>query len=58
MDNINKLNLKDEDLKILRENFIMKYSKKKGWDPEKLTTSQMMEIVSSKEYKNPGLILG
>lgn len=58
MGNLDKLNISDDDLKILRENFIVKYSKKKGWDPDKLTTSQMMEIVSSKEYKNPGLILG
>lgn len=58
MRNLDKINLTDEDLKILREDFIVKYSKKRGWNPEKLTTSQMMEIVSSKEYKNPGLILG
>lgn len=58
MGNLDKLNISDDDLKILRENFIVIYSKKKGWDPDKLTTSQMMEIVSSKEYKNPGLILG
>jgi hypothetical protein len=48
---------KDETL-LLREKFINEYSKKKGWNPKELTTNQMLEIVSQKEYKSPGIILG
>lgn len=48
---------KDESL-LLREKFISEYSKKKGWNPKELSTNQMLEIVSQKEYKTPGIILG
>ncbi len=48
---------KDEAL-LLREKFINEYSKKKGWNPSELSTNQMLEIVSQREYKAPGIILG
>ena len=48
---------KDEAL-LLREKFISEYSKKKGWDPKELSTNQMLEIVSQREYRSPGIILG
>ena len=48
---------KDEAL-LLREKFINEYSKKKGWNPSELSTNQMLEIVSQREYKTPGIILG
>lgn len=48
---------KDETL-LLREKFIMEYSKKKGWNPKELSTNQMLEIVGQREYKTPGIILG
>jgi hypothetical protein len=47
-----------EETKLLREQFIDKYSKQKGWDKNKLSSNQMLEIVTHKEYKNPGLVLG
>ena len=50
--------LKKEEIDLLREKFIGEYSKEKGWDPNELSTQQMLEIVSQKEYKTPGLILG
>ena len=50
--------LSDEELTLLREKFIVEYSKKKGWNHKELTTSQMLEIATCKEYKQPGLILG
>ena len=50
--------LKKEEIDLLREKFIGDYSKNKGWNPKELSTSQMLEIVSQKEYKTPGLILG
>jgi hypothetical protein len=50
--------LKKEEIELLREKFIGEYSKNKGWNPKELSTSQMLEIVSQKEYKTPGLILG
>jgi hypothetical protein len=50
--------LKKEEIDLLREKFISEYSKNKGWNSKELSTSQMLEIVSQKEYKTPGLILG
>jgi hypothetical protein len=50
--------LKKEEIDLLREKFINEYSKNKGWNSKELSTSQMLEIVSQKEYKTPGLILG
>jgi hypothetical protein len=48
---------KDEAL-LLREKFINEYSKKKGWNPNELSTNQMLEIIGQREYKTPGIILG
>jgi hypothetical protein len=50
--------LTNEELNLLRERFVNDYSKKKGWNPKELSTTQMMEIVSQKQYKTPGLLLG
>ena len=55
---IKKVALSDEETTFLREKFIAEYSKKKGWNHKELTTQQMLEIATNKEYKNPGLILG
>lgn len=50
--------LTKEEISLLREKFISEYSKKKGWNPKELSTSQMLEIATQKEYKTPGIILG
>jgi hypothetical protein len=50
--------VKKTEVDLLREKFVSEYSKKKGWNPNELSTSQMLEIVSQKEYKSPGLLLG
>ena len=50
-------NLSKEDLNLLREKFVGEYSKKKGWNKDNLTSTQMLEIVEQKEYKNPGILL-
>jgi hypothetical protein len=50
--------LSDKEVTMLREKFISEYSKDKGWNSKELTTHQMLEIATCKEYKNPGLILG
>jgi len=42
-----------EDLKILREIYINKYCKNKGWDPKNLKPYQMLEIVNNKDYISP-----
>jgi hypothetical protein len=47
-----------EDVTLLRERFINEYSRKKGWNPKELTTNQMLEITSQREFKTPGMILG
>jgi len=50
--------LSEDEQLLLREKFIIEYSKKKGWNPKDLSSTQMLEIATQKEYKNPGLILG
>lgn len=42
-----------DELISLREKFISKYSRMKGWNPSKLSTQQMLEITLQKEYQNP-----
>lgn len=55
---IKKTTLSDEETTLLREKFIVEYSKKKGWNHKELSTTQMLEIATQKEYKQPGLVLG
>lgn len=50
--------LSEDEILLLREKFISEYAKKKGWNFKELTSTQMLEIATQKEYKNPGLILG
>jgi hypothetical protein len=50
--------LSEDEQILLREKFIIEYSKKKGWNPKDLSSTQMLEIATQREYKNPGLILG
>lgn len=47
-----------EEMTLLREKFLVEYSKEKGWNHKELTTQQMLEITNQKQYKTPGLILG
>ena len=47
-----------DESSLLRERFINEYSKKKGWNSKELSTTQMLEITTQKEYKTPGIILG
>tara|TARA_X000000368_G_scaffold134953_1_gene105924 strand:- start:4929 stop:5111 length:183 start_codon:yes stop_codon:yes gene_type:complete len=47
-----------EETKMLREKFIEKYCKEKGWNSKNLSSNQMLEVVTHRNYKNPGLILG
>ena len=58
MELIKNSSLSKEETDLLRENFINEYSKNKGWNSKELSTNQMLEIVSQKQYKSPGLILG
>ncbi len=58
MDIIKKNVLSEDEQLLLREKFIVDYSKKKGWNSKELTSTQMLEIATQNGYKNPGLILG
>jgi len=49
--------LSQEDTNMLRERFISDYSRRKGWDKDNLSPTQMLEIAQQGGYKNPGLIL-
>lgn len=53
---IKETGLSEKDLFELKEAFVEKYAKYKGWDKAKLTTEQLNEIVQQPEYKNPGLL--
>ena len=55
---IKNSSLSQEEINMLREKFLHEYSKNKGWNPNELSTNQMLEIVSQKQYKAPCLILG
>ena len=46
------------NLNSIREQFLTKYCISRGWDVKNLTTEQLNEITSNKEYINPGMILG
>jgi len=50
--------LSQQEVNLLREKFLNEYSKSKGWNPDELSTIQMLEVSSQKDYKTPGLILG
>jgi hypothetical protein len=56
-DLIKSQSMTKEETILLREKFISEYSKKKGWNPKELSTIQMLEIATQKEYKSPGLTL-
>ena len=58
MELIRNSSLSKEETDLLREKFVNEYSKNKGWNAKELSTNQMLEIVSQKQYKAPGLILG
>lgn len=53
---IKETGLSEKDLFELKEAFVEKYAKMKGWDNKNLTTEQLNEIVQQPEYKNPGLL--
>lgn len=41
--------MKKENIK--KESFIRRFCKSKGWNPNELSTNQMLVIVNKKEYK-------
>jgi hypothetical protein len=43
----------DNKILILREKFIKKFCKEKGWNSDGLTIGQRMIIVNKEGYKNP-----
>lgn len=57
-DLIKNTHLTEDETTLLREKYIQEYSKQKGWNPKELSTAQMLEIASQRDFKNPGLILG
>lgn len=49
--------LTDREIRELREKFVEKYVREKGWDKNHLTMEQLNEIYQQDEYKKPGLLL-
>ena len=56
-DFVKETGLSDKDTQELKEAFIIKYAKLKGWNSNKLTPKQLSEIYQQDEYKNGGLLL-
>jgi hypothetical protein len=42
-----------QEIKILREKFLMKFCKEKKWNPTELTVGQMLIITKQADYQNP-----
>jgi hypothetical protein len=42
-----------KDLRLLREKFVNQYIREKNWNKDKLTPSQLLEIVENSLYKDP-----
>jgi hypothetical protein len=57
MDMIKNEIMTEKEIGLLREQFKVRYCESKGWDPENLTTEQLLEITSHKNWKTPGLLL-
>lgn len=45
--------LSKKDLRLLREKFVNQYIREKNWNKDKLTPSQLLEIVEHSSYKDP-----
>jgi hypothetical protein len=45
--------LSKKDLRLLREKFVNQYIREKNWNKDKLTPSQLLEIVENSLYKDP-----
>jgi hypothetical protein len=43
----------ENEIKLLRERFIKKFCKQKGWNPNELTVNQMLIITNNQEYLKP-----
>lgn len=54
---VKETGLSNKDIQELKETFILKYAKLKGWNPNDLTTEQLTEIHQQDEYKKGGLLL-
>lgn len=55
-DFIKETGLSEKDVQDLREAFVEKYAKLKGWDSNNLTQEQLSEIYQQEEYKKAGLL--
>jgi hypothetical protein len=42
--------LNKENIKFLKEKFIIDYCKKMNWNHDELSTNQMLTIITQKEY--------
>ena len=45
--------LTKQEMKILREKFLVKFCKEKKWNPTELTVGQMLIITKQEDYQNP-----
>jgi hypothetical protein len=43
----------ENEIKLLRERFIKKFCKQKGWNSNELTVNQMLIITKNQEYLKP-----
>jgi hypothetical protein len=45
--------LEKKQISILREQYVIKYCKNLGWNPNELSTKQMLIVVNQQEYISP-----
>ena len=48
--------LSESEIFALRDKFKVQYARDKGWDPNNLNESQLMEIHADKRWQSPGLL--
>ena len=46
----NKIRLEEN---LLKEAFLANFCKKRGWNPNELTTEQLLQIAKEQSYRNP-----
>lgn len=53
-DYVKETGLSEKDVQELKETFKVNYAVQKGWEVEKLTTEQLLEIQNQEGYKKAG----
>ncbi len=55
-DLIKTSHLNEQEVQALRDEFTVGYCSAKGWNKHALTQEQSIEIMNTREWKNPGIM--